>query len=63
MTLNISTVTMNIKGGIEFTDIQGTVTTSSASAGPFDMNLDLKGIKIKGLTLMGMKMPEIEVQL
>ncbi len=63
MTLNISTVTMNIKGGIEFTDIQGTVTTSSASAGPFDMNLDLKGIKIKGLRLMGMKMPEIEVQL
>jgi hypothetical protein len=56
-------VTMNIKGGIEFTDVQGTVTTSSADAGPFSMDLNLKGVKIKGLTLMGMKMPELEVQL
>jgi hypothetical protein len=63
MTLNISTVTMNIKGGIEFTDVTGTVTTSSANAGPFDMNMDLKGVKIKGMTLLGMKMPELEVQL
>lgn len=63
MTLNISSVTMNIRGGIEFKCIQGNVTTSSASAGPFDMNLDLKCVKIKGLTLLGMKMPEIEVQL
>ncbi len=63
MTLNISSVTMNIKGGIEFTNVQGTVTTSSADAGPFTMDLNLKGVKIKGLTLLGMKMPELEVQL
>jgi hypothetical protein len=63
MTLNISSVTMNIRGGIEFKCVQGSVTTSSASAGPFDMNMDLKCVRIKGLTLMGMKMPEIEVQL
>lgn len=63
MTLNISSVTMNIRGGIEFKCVQGNVTTSSASAGPFDMNLDLKCVRIKGLTLLGMKMPEIEVQL
>ena len=54
---------MNIKGGIEFKCVQGNVTTSSASAGPFDMNMDLKGVRIKGLTLLGMEMPEIEVQL
>lgn len=63
MTLNICSVTMNIKGGIEFSCVQGDVTTSSASAGPFTMDLNLKGVKIKGLTLLGMEMPEIEVQL
>jgi hypothetical protein len=63
VTLNVSSVTMTVKGGIEFTDVQGNVTTSSASSGPFDMDLDLKGLKIKGLTLLGLKMPEIEVEL
>jgi hypothetical protein len=63
MTINISSVTMNIRGGIEFKCVQGNVTTSSASAGPFEMNMDMKCVRIKGLTLLGMKMPEIEVQL
>jgi hypothetical protein len=63
MTLNISSVTMNIKGGIEFKCIQGTVTTSSADAGAFSMDLNLKGVKIKGLKMLGMEMPELEVQL
>ena len=63
MTLNISSVKMNINGGIEFKCVQGTVTTSSADAGPFSMDLNLKGVKIKGLKLLGMEMPEMEVQL
>jgi hypothetical protein len=63
VTLNVSSVVLKIKGGIEFTDLQGTVTTSSASSGAFDINLDLKGIKIKGLSLHGLNMPEIEVEL
>jgi len=63
VTLNVSSVVLRIKGGIEFTDVEGNVTTSSANSGPFDLNLDLKGIKIKGLSILGMSMPELEVEL
>jgi hypothetical protein len=63
VTLNVSSVTLKIKGGIEFTDLNGTVNTSSANSGAFDLNLDLKGIKIKGLSLLGLSMPEFEVEL
>jgi hypothetical protein len=63
VTLNVTSVVLKIKGGIEFTDVQGSVTTSSANSGAFNLNLDLKGIKIKGLSLLGLSMPELEVEL
>jgi hypothetical protein len=59
--LNITNVKMIIKNGLEFTNIKGTVTTDSAVGNKLDLNLMLKGIKIKGLNLCGMKIPEIEV--
>jgi hypothetical protein len=46
---------------LEFTNVNGSVTTDSAIANKLDLNLVLKGIKIKGLNLCGMKIPEIEV--
>ena len=42
-------------------NLSGKVTTDSAIADKLDLNLVLKGIKIKGLNLCGMKIPEIEV--
>jgi hypothetical protein len=63
VTLNVSSVILRIKGGIEFTGLDGKVTTSSASSGPFDINLALKGLNIKGLSLFCLKMPEIQVEL
>ena len=63
LTLNVSSVTLKIKGGLEFTNVTGNVTTSSANSGPFDLDLDLKGLKIKGLSILGLKMPELEVEL
>jgi hypothetical protein len=62
-TLNVSSVTLHIKGGLEFTNVQGNVTTSSADSGAFDLDLNLKGLKIKGLSILGLKMPELEVEL
>ncbi len=61
LTLNITKIIMRIKGGLEFSNLSGTVTTSSAIAQKLDLSLVLKGIKIKGLNLCGMKIPEIEV--
>jgi hypothetical protein len=61
--LNVSSVVVRIKGGIEFKCIGGTVTTCSASSGPFNLDLNLKGLKIKGLSILGLKMPELEVEL
>jgi hypothetical protein len=61
LTLHITNTIMRIKGGLEFTNINGSVTTDSAIADKLDLNLVLKGIKIKGLNLCGMKIPEIEV--
>ena len=59
--LNITNVKMNVKGGLEFKNVKGTVTTGSAIGEKLDLNLVLKGIKIKGLNICGMKIPEIEV--
>ncbi len=61
LTLNISNMIMRVKGGLEFSNLSGTVTTDSAIADKLDLSLVLKGIKIKGLNLCGMKIPEIEV--
>jgi hypothetical protein len=63
VTLNIKSVKLKIKGGIEFTNLQGTVLTSTANSEKFDMNLKLIGLKIIGLSLCGMKVPEIQVEL
>jgi hypothetical protein len=61
LTINISKMVMRVKGGLEFSNLSGTVTTDSAIADKLDLSLVLKGIKIKGLNLCGMKIPEIEV--
>jgi hypothetical protein len=61
LTLNISKIIMRVKGGLEFTNLNGSVATDSAIADKLDLSLVLKGIKIKGLNLCGMKIPEIEV--
>jgi len=61
LTLNITKIVMNVQGGLEFKNLKGSVTTDSAIADKLDLSLALKGIKIKGLNLCGMKIPEIEV--
>lgn len=61
LTLKVSKLVMRVKGGLEFTNLNGSVTTDSAIADKLDLSLILKGIKIKGLNLCGMKIPEIEV--
>ena len=61
LTLNITQMIMRVRGGLEFSNLSGTVTTNSAIAEKLDLSLVLKGIKIKGLNLCGMKIPEIEV--
>ncbi|MDD5616799.1 MAG: hypothetical protein PHH85_11415 [Candidatus Methanoperedens sp.] len=62
MTLKIEKVVMNVKDGMEISNIKGKVTTASAISDKLDINLVLKRIKIKGLNLCGMKIPEIEVE-
>lgn len=59
--LNITNIKMNVAGGLEFKNVKGSVTTASAIGDKLDLNLVLKGIKIKGLNICGMKIPEIEV--
>ena len=61
LTLHVSKMIMRVKGGLEFTNLKGSVTTDSAIADKLDLSLVLKGIRIKGLNLCGMKIPEIEV--
>jgi hypothetical protein len=61
LTLNVTKTIMRVKGGLEFKNVNGSVATDSAIADKLDLNLVLKGIKIKGLNLCGMKIPEIEV--
>jgi hypothetical protein len=61
LTLNITKMIMRVRGGLEFSNLSGAVTTNSAIADKLDLSLVLKGIKIKGLNLCGMKIPEIEV--
>jgi hypothetical protein len=63
LTLHISKMIMRVRGGLEFTNLNGSVTTDSAIATKLDLSLALKGIKIKGLNLCGMKIPEIEVEM
>lgn len=60
LNFDITKVVITI-GGLEFKNLRGTVTASSAVGQKLDLNLKLKGIKIKGLNLCGMKIPEIEV--
>jgi hypothetical protein len=62
LTLTITKIIMRVKGGLEFKDLSGSVTTSSAVSDKFDMNLNLQGIKIKGLNICGMKIPEIMLE-
>jgi hypothetical protein len=62
ITLSIKEVSMKIKGGLEFKNIKGSVTTDSATSGKFDMNLAIKGIKIKGLNICGMNIPEVVME-
>lgn len=62
LTLNIEKVIMNVKDGLEFSNVKGKVTTASAISDKLDINLILKGIKIKGLNLCGMEIPEMEVE-
>jgi len=63
LTLNVEYVIMRIKGGIEFKNITGSVTTDSAVSEGFDMNLNIKQISIKGLQMCGMNMPEVMVEI
>lgn len=61
LNLHVTNMVMKVRGGLEFSNLSGTVTTDSAIATKLDLSLVLKGIKIKGLNLCGMKIPEIEV--
>ena len=61
LNLHVTKMVMKIQGGLEFANLSGKVTTDSAIADKLDLSLVLKGIKIKGLNLCGMKIPEIEV--
>lgn len=63
VTLNIKGVKLKIKGGLEFSDVEGSVTASSASSTPFDLNLAFKGLEILDLRLTGLSLPELEVKL
>jgi len=63
LTLNISKMILRVKGGLEFTNLKGNVTTDSAISKNIDLDLSLKGIKIIGLNLCGMKIPEMEVEI
>jgi hypothetical protein len=61
--LNVQKMIMRVKDGLEFKDIKGTITTTSAISDKLEMNLVLRRIKIKGLNLCGMKIPSIEVEI
>jgi hypothetical protein len=64
VTLNVKGMKLKIKGGLEFKDVAGSVTVSSAaSSAPFDINLVFKGLKILDLQMKGLSMPELEVEL
>ena len=62
VTLSINNVKLKIKGGLEFSDVEGSVTASSASSKPFDLNLAFKGLEILDLKLTGLNLPEMEVK-
>lgn len=62
MTINIEKVIMNVKGGLEIRNVKGAVTTASAISDNLDIDLIMRRIKIKGLNLCGMHIPEIEVE-
>ena len=59
LTLKIQKMIMRVKGGLEFKDVKGKVTTASAISDKLEMGLVLRRIKIKGLNLCGMKIPEM----
>ena len=63
VTLNIQKMIMRVKGGLEFKNVKGTVTTDSALSDKLEMDLVLTRIRIKGLNLCGMKIPAIEVEM
>ncbi|MDA4133168.1 MAG: hypothetical protein OK454_08615, partial [Thaumarchaeota archaeon] len=62
VTLNVSGVKLKIKGGLEFSDVEGSVAVSSASSTPFDLNLAFKGLKIVDLKMKSLTLPELEVE-
>jgi hypothetical protein len=62
VTLNFSGVKLKIKGGLEFSDVEGSVSVSSASSTPFDLNLAFKGLKIVDLKMKDLTLPELEVE-
>jgi hypothetical protein len=63
LTLNVQKMIMRVKGGLEFKDVKGKVTTDTAISDKLEMDLILRRIKIKGLNLCGMKIPSIEVEI
>jgi len=64
VTLNVTGMKLKIKGGLQFKDVDGSVTASSAaSSAPFDINMIFKGLKIIDLQMTGLSLPELEVEL
>jgi hypothetical protein len=60
--LNILRTTLRVKGGLEFKNLNGTVKVDSAKSDKFEINVKVKGIKLNGLNLCGMEIPEIMVE-
>ena len=59
---NVPAEIRNEAGGA-FSLFGGSVTASSASSTPFDLNLAFKGLEILDLRLTGLSLPELEVKL
>ena len=49
--------------GLEFEELKGSISVDSAISSKFDMDLTIKGMKIKGLNICGMYIPEVMVEL
>ena len=63
ITLFIKKVTLDVRGGLEFEELKGSISVDSAISSKFDMDLTIKGMKIKGLNICGMYIPEVMVEL
>lgn len=62
ITLNVKKVTLDVKGGLEFKELKGIVKSASATSDPFNMDLNIQQMKIKGLNICGMNIPELMVE-